>query len=219
MFPRFADRTDAGRALADRLASAAAPGTVVLGLPRGGVVVAVEVATGLRAPLDVLPVRKLGLPGHPELAMGAIAALGDTLETVRIDDVLTRARVPADAFDQVRTAELRELRRREAAYRAGRPPLDVRARPVLVVDDGLATGATMRAAVAAVRRGGAARVAVAVPVGASGACADLSREADEVVCLATPEPFRAVASGYDAFGDTDDDEVRAALRREAGPPA
>lgn len=213
MPPRFADRIDAGRALAERLAGTAAPGTVVLGLPRGGVVVAAEVAVQLGAPLDVLLVRKLGLPQHPELAMGAIAALGEAVETVRSEDVLERAGVPPETFDRVRAAELHELRRREAAYRPGRPPLDLQHRPVLLVDDGLATGATMRAAVAAVRSGGAARVVVAVPVGSRRACATLAAEGDEVVCLVTPDPFRAVGSSYAEFGDTGDDEVRAALHR------
>jgi putative phosphoribosyl transferase len=216
--PRFADRIDAGRALAERLVGTATPGTatpgtVVLGLPRGGVLVAAEVAVQLGAPLDVLLVRKLGLPEHPELAMGAIAALGETVETVRCEDVLDRAGVPPEAFDRVRAAELRELRRREAAYRPGRPPLDLRQRPVLIVDDGLATGATMRAAVAAARSGGAARVVVAVPVGSRRACATLAAESDEVVCLVTPHPFSAVGSSYAEFGDTGDDEVCAALRR------
>jgi putative phosphoribosyl transferase len=216
--PCFADRADAGRALAERLAGATAPGTVVLGLPRGGVVVAAEVAGALGAPLDALPVRKLGLPGSPELAMGAIAAIGDVVETVRTEDVLEQAGVDDDTFDGVRTAELDELRRRESAYRAGRPPPDVRDRAVLIVDDGLATGATMRAAVAAVRRGGAARVVVAVPVGSPRACADLALRADQVVCLVTPVPFRAVGPNYARFGDTTDDEVRAALQRSALPP-
>jgi predicted phosphoribosyltransferase len=216
--PPFADRRDAGRALGERLAEQPRGDAVVLGLPRGGVLVAAEVARILAAPLDVLLVRKVGLPGQPELAMGAIAAAGGELETVRSEDVLVRSGTTPEEFDEVRTAEVRELRRREAAYRGGGAPLDVRGRAVVLVDDGLATGATMRAAVAAVRRAGAAHVTVAVPVGSRRACERLAAEGAEVVCLWAPAAFRAVQQGYADFAETGDDEVRAALR-PAGPEA
>src|SRR4051794_35323748 len=145
----FADRRDAGRALAAALRERVPANAAVLGLPRGGVVVAAEVAAALGVPLDVLVVRKLGLPWQPELAMGAIAALGDDVETVRVAAVLSRVAVDEAAFEEVRRRELAELRRREHEYRGGRPPLELRGRTVVLVDDGLATGATMRAAVAA----------------------------------------------------------------------
>ena len=212
----FADRREAGRALGERLAAEPHDDAVVLGLPRGGVVVAAEVAAALGVPLDVLVVRKIGLPGRAELAMGAVAALGEDLETVRTEDVVSRAGIGPAAFDRVREQELRELRRREVAYRGTRPATGVRGRRVILADDGLATGATMRAAVAVVRRAGAARVTVAAPVGSPRACAQLSEEADEVICLWAPEDFRAVAQGYDDFAPTSDDEVRAALAREPG---
>ena len=212
---RFADRRDAGRALGARLVEEKhdAAQTVVLGLPRGGVIVAAEVASALGAPLDVLVVRKLGLPWQPELAMGAIAAVGDVVETVRVAAVLDAAHVDEAVFDEVRRRELLELRRREAAYRDGRPALAVTGRSVVIVDDGLATGATMRAAVVAVRRQHPAHVTVAVPIGSPTALADLTAEADAAVCLSAPHSFRAVGQGYDDFGETVDEEVRQALAR------
>jgi predicted phosphoribosyltransferase len=213
---RFADRRDAGRVLGERLAATAHEDAVVLGLPRGGVVVAAEVAGVLAAPLDVLVVRKLGLPWQPELAMGAIAAAGDVVETVRTEAVLARAHVDDDTFAAVRDRELAELRRREAAYRGQRPVVPVTAREVLLVDDGLATGSTMRAAVLAVRRGAPRRITVAVPIGAPAACAALEPDVDELVCLCAPQAFRAVGQGYADFAPTVDDEVRAALARHAG---
>jgi predicted phosphoribosyltransferase len=212
--PPFADRKAAGRALGERLAAVPRDDVVVLGLPRGGVVVAAEVAARLGAPLDVLVVRKIGLPGRPELAMGAVAGLADALETVRTEDVA--AGVEPAAFERVRTAELQELRRREQAYRGGRPPVDVGDRPVVLADDGLATGATMRAAVAAAGRAGAGPLTVAVPVGSPRACARLRTEVDEVVCLWAPPAFRAVQQGYADFAPTSDDEVRAALAEQGG---
>jgi putative phosphoribosyl transferase len=216
---RFADRRAAGRALGERLAGRA-PGAgsgvvIVLGLPRGGVVVAAEVATALGAPLDVLVVRKLGLPGQPELAMGAIAAVGDAVETVRVDSVLAQVDIDATAFETVRQRELLELRRREAAYRDGRPPLPLADRSVVLVDDGLATGATMRAAVAAVRRQGPLTVTVAVPVGSPRACAALAADVDDVLCLVAPRSFRAVGQAYGDFGQTTDEEVRTVLNGAA----
>lgn len=213
--PPYTDRRDAGRALGERLA-AHFPGdgsadVVVLGLPRGGVVVAAEVAAVLGAPLDVLVVRKLGLPGQPELAMGAIAAVGDAIETVRVDPVIAAAGIDDATFDDVGRRELVELRRREAAYRDGRPPPAVTGRSVVLVDDGLATGATMHAAVVAARSGAPAGVAVAVPVGSPRACAALEPLVDRLVCLLAPASFRAVGQAYGDFGQTTDDEVRRAL--------
>jgi putative phosphoribosyl transferase len=212
---RFADRRAAGRALADALA-AERRDAVVLGLPRGGVVVAAEVAAALDAPLDVLVVRKLGLPRQPELAMGAIAAAGGAVETVRVEVVLAAADVPPDVFDAVRDAELVELRRRAVLYRGDRPPVELRGREVLIVDDGLATGATMRAAVVAVGRQDPRRITVAVPIGSPTACAALAGEVDEVVCLSAPPSFRAVGQGYADFAPTSDEEVRAALTPGVG---
>jgi putative phosphoribosyl transferase len=213
---RWADRRDAGRALAARVRAAPPEGLVVLGLPRGGVVVAAEVAAALGAPLDVLVVRKLGLPWQPELAMGAIAAVGDAVETVRVESVLAAAGVAPDTFEAVRREELAELRRRELAYRDGRPGLAVTGRAVVVVDDGLATGATMRAAVTAVRRQEPTRVTAAVPVGSPSACRAMEAEVDELVCLSAPPSFRAVGQAYRNFAPTTDEEVRAALRQAAG---
>src|SRR3954447_14302152 len=211
--PPFADRRDAGRALgaalAERLGGAA--DVVGLALPRGGVVVAAEVAAALDADLDLVAVRKLGLPWQPELAMGAIAAAGDAVEAVRTEQVLARADVAPASCGEVRRRELAELRRREQAYGGIRPPVPLAGRTVVVVDDGLATGATMRAAVAAVRRARPARVLVAAPVGSPKACADLAAAVDDVVCLWAPASFSAVGQGYRDFAPTSDDEVREAL--------
>jgi predicted phosphoribosyltransferase len=210
---RFADRRAAGRALGERLRATTALGTdlLVLGLPRGGVVVAAEVAATLGAQLDVLVVRKLGLPEQPELAMGAIAATGHDVETVRVASVIAAAGVDEQAFDEVRGRELAELRRREAAYRGNRPAAALSGRDVVLVDDGLATGATLRAAVAAARRQAPRRVVVAVPVGSPRACEALARVVDELLCLRSPASFRSVGQGYADFDQTSDDEVRAAL--------
>ena len=213
---RFVDRRDAGRALAEALGPYLGDqpeDLLVLGLPRGGVVVAVEVAAALHAPLDVLVVRKLGLPWQPELAMGAIAAVGDVVETVRTAAVLAAARVGPETFDEVHAEELAELRRREVAYRGGRPAAPVPGRQVVLVDDGLATGSTMRAAVTAVRRREPARIVVAVPVGSPTACAALAPEVDDLLCLSAPGNFRAVGQAYGNFAPTSDDEVREALDR------
>jgi len=206
----FRDRADGGQQLLTRLgAYQGRPDVLVLGLPRGGIPVAHEVAQGLGAPLDVFLVRKLGVPGQEELAMGAIASGG-----VRVvnDDVVDALGIPASAIDRVAAEEARELQRRETEYRGARPAPDVRGRTVILVDDGLATGSTMRAAVAALRALGPARIVVAVPVAAPATCDDLRREVDEIVCFATPEPFMAVGRFYDDFSQTTDDEVRALLR-------
>jgi putative phosphoribosyl transferase len=202
----FADRADAGRRLAERLGAFAGRGDViVLGLPRGGVPVAAEVARSLPAPLDVCVVRKLGVPGDEELALGAIAAGG---VLVLNDRVVSDLHLSDEAIADVAAVEHAELLRREQAYRGERPPADVVGRTVIVVDDGLATGATMRAAVRAVRMRAPARVVVAVPVAAPETCAALGPEVDEVVCAVRPSDFRSVGGWYDDFSPTTDDEVR-----------
>jgi predicted phosphoribosyltransferase len=209
----FRDRSDGGRELARELmAYANRDDVLVLALPRGGVPVAFEVAQALHAPLDVFIVRKLGVPGHEELAMGALATGG-----VRVlnDDVVDRLGISERVIDMVTAEEEQELRRREQLYRGDRPPIDVRAKTVILVDDGLATGSTMRAAVAALRRQGPARIIVAVPVGAADTCDDFRREADDAVCARTPEPFYAVGLWYENFSQTTDDEVRELLQRAA----
>lgn len=209
---RFRDRVEAGqllgRELAKRLGTTA--DAVVLALPRGGVPVGAEVAKALNAPLDVFIVRKLGVPGHEELAMGAIASGG-----VRVlnRDVLDYARITQQQIDTVAAREERELSRREAEYRGNRPPLDVRGQTVIVVDDGLATGSTMRAAVQALRAMEPKRIIVAVPVGAAQTYEELRTIADEIVCLRTPEPFDAVGLWYDDFTQTTDAEVHELLSR------
>lgn len=208
---RFTDRREAGVALAGRLDRYANRGdVVVLALPRGGVPVGYEVATALGATLDVFVVRKLGLPGHPELAMGAIAS-GDL--RVMNADVLASYPVPQEAIEAVARAEQRELERRERAYRDGRSPVPVEGRTVVLVDDGLATGSTMRAAVLAIRRLHPARVVVAAPVGAVETCHALREVADEVICALTPHPFDAVGLWYADFSQTTDEEVRQLLSR------
>jgi putative phosphoribosyl transferase len=212
---RFRDRTDAGRALAAELAGyRGAPGVLVLALPRGGVPVAYEVARALGAPLEVFLVRKLGVPGHEELALGAIATGG-----VRVlnDHVVRGARVSPEQIEAVAAREQAELERREREYRGGRPPPEIRGRVVILVDDGLATGATMRAAAEAVTRQEPARVVIAVPVAAAETCRELSRQVDEVVCAETPEPFWGVGMWYQDFGQTTDEEVRALLRQASAP--
>lgn len=205
---RFRNRLEAGRHLGRevrRRLGAPSKNVIVLALPRGGVPVGHEVARAVGAPLDVFVVRKLGVPGHEELAMGAIASGG-----VRVlnEDVLHFAPVPPAMIESVAQRELRELERREKAFRGNRPPLNVGGRTVIIVDDGLATGSTMRAAVQALRSMGPARIVVAVPVGAQSTCEVLENEADEVVCLRTPEPFQAVGLWYDDFAQTTDEEVQ-----------
>ncbi|HYY81008.1 MAG TPA: phosphoribosyltransferase [Actinomycetes bacterium] len=209
----FRDRVEAGEVLAGRLGHyAGRPDVLVLALPRGGVPVAERVACALGAPLDVFVVRKLGMPGRPELAMGAIAAGG-----VRVlnREVVRRFHIPDDVIEQVAAGEGRELARREASYRQGRPPPALAGRVVILVDDGLATGSTMRAAVAAAHRLGPARVVVAVPTAPSSTCERLRAEAGEVVCVTTPRPFSAVGNSYRSFPQTSDEEVRTLLARAA----
>jgi putative phosphoribosyl transferase len=209
----FQDRAEAGRALAQLLSQyAARDDVIVLALPRGGVPVGFEVARRLGVPLDIFIVRKLGVPGHEELAMGAIASGG-----VRVvnDDVM-RALPDAPAIlEAVTEIEREELRRRELSYRGGRPAPLVQGRTVILVDDGLATGASMRAAVAALRQQGAATVIVAVPVGAPSTCRALAREVDDLICAMTPPSFIGVGQYYEDFSQTSDDEVRELLIRSA----
>ncbi len=207
--PRFEDRRDGGRALASRLrAYAGRPDVRVLALPRGGVPVGYEVARALGAPLDLFLVRKLGAPRYDELAMGAIADGG-----VRIlnPSVISRLGITAEDVERVTARETEELARRAQRYRGGRPPTDVRGRTVLLVDDGLATGSTMRAAVAALKQQGPRRLVVAVPVAAAQTCEALESEVDEVACATTPEPFYAVGQWYRDFEQTSDEEVHALL--------
>jgi predicted phosphoribosyltransferase len=205
----YANRTEAGRELARRLAHyASRPEVIVLALPRGGVPVAFEVAQALRAPLDVFIVRKLGVPGREELAMGAIATGG-----VRVvnDEVVRHLGLSDATIDAVAATETRELQRRERAYRGARPAPDVRGRTIILVDDGLATGSTMRAAAAALRRQHPARLVVAVPVAATDTCDALRAEVDEIVCGETPEPFLGVGRWYRDFSQTTDEEVHRLL--------
>ena len=207
---RFENRREAGAELASRLRQYSNRDDVlVLALPRGGVPVGYEVAEALKAPLDVFVVRKLGTPGHAELAMGAIASGG-----VRVlnDDVVRWYGIPDRLIDAVADSEQLELERRERTYRGDRPPLSVRGRTVILVDDGLATGSTMRAAVAAVRRLRAGRVIVAAPVGARDTCEAMRLVADDVVCVVSPERFVAVGAWYLDFSETSDDEVRRLLQ-------
>jgi predicted phosphoribosyltransferase len=205
---RFRDRAEAGRALARELQHLRDDDAVVLALPRGGVPVAAEVARALGAPLDVLVVRKLGVPGHEELAFGAIASGG---VRVLVPPVVADVRLDAETIATVTETARHELELREQLYRGGRPRADVDGRSVVLVDDGLATGATMRAAVAAARGLGAHRVVVAVPIAAAQTADALRDEADEVVVVATPYPFLAVGSWYDDFSPVSDDEVRRSL--------
>jgi predicted phosphoribosyltransferase len=209
----FRDRHDAGVQLAAELAAYAnGPSVLVLGLPRGGVPVAYEVARALHAPLDVFVVRKLGVPGHRELAMGAMASGG-----VRVlnPEVIESLQISAPIIDAVAAYEQKELERQQRAYRGDVPFPDLVGRTVIIVDDGLATGSTMRAAVRALRQSGPARIVVAVPVGAAETCRSLRNEADEVVCANVPQDFHAVSLWYEEFSQTTDQEVRSLLEAAA----
>ena len=213
----FADRSAAGRQLAHALAQRKLPDPVVLALPRGGVPVAVAVALALHAPLDLLIVRKIGAPGNPELAVGAIA---DGAEAAVVDrESLALTGTPQAYVDRQAKAERQEIARRRALYLQGRPPLPVKGRTAIVVDDGLATGSTARAAVRALRERKPARVVLAVPVAPSAAVAELLPEVDELVCLCTPEFFGAVGAHYADFRQVQDEEVIAGLARAAGSAA
>jgi len=204
--PFFRDRRDAGRQLAAALTRYAGdPNVIILGLPRGGVPVAFEVSLALASPLDVFVVRKLGVPGHRELAMGAIASGG-----VRVlnPDVMEVLHISPMVVDAVAEQEERELERQEREYRSGAPLPNLESKTVIIVDDGLATGSTMRAAVKALRQHQPARIVVAVPVGSAETCSDLRAEADDVVCLHAPDPFQAVSLWYEEFFQTSDHEVQ-----------
>lgn len=207
---RYADRREAGRALAHEVRRFAGRDAVVLALPRGGVPVGFEIARELNVPLDVFVVRKLGVPRYEELAMGAIASGG-----VRVlnEDVIRRLKIPQSAIDEVASDEQNELERRERQYRGDLPPTEVRGKTVILVDDGLATGATMRAAVQALRQTEAARLVVAVPVGARDSVVAMREVADEVVCPLQPEEFMAVGAWYEDFSQTTDEEVQELLEQ------
>ena len=211
---RFADRADAGRLLAHELRHfAGREDVVVLALPRGGVPVAFEVARELEAPLDVFVVRKLGLPEQPELAMGALASGG---LRVLNDDVVQAATVSRETIERVAGQEQQELERAERLYRDGRPPLEVAGKTVILVDDGLATGATMLAAVRALRTRDPSEIVVAVPIAPPETCEGLRSEADDVVCARTPEPFLAIGVWYEQFRQVSDEEIRDLLNRANG---
>lgn len=205
----FKDRRDAGKKLAQKLSAyAGQPGTLILALPRGGVPVAYEVAQALSAPLDVFIVRKLGLPGREELAMGAVASGG-----VRVlnGDIIRMLSIPEEVINIVAKRELQELQRREKLYRKDRPSPEVRDRTILLIDDGLATGASMRAAIAGLRAQHPARIVVAVPAAAPDVCEAFRSEVDEIVCAITPEPFYGVGRWYEDFSQVTDEEVRMLL--------
>jgi putative phosphoribosyl transferase len=211
----FHDRTEAGRLLAKKLVAYANRGDVlVLALPRGGVPVAFEVAKALQAPLDVFLVRKLGVPGHEELAMGAIASGG---MIVRNDEVIAGLGVPSSVLETVVAREQQELERQEHLYRGDQPLPDLHDCTTILVDDGLATGATMRTAVAALRQHHPAHRVVAVPIAAPNTCEALRADVDEVICALTPEPFYAVGLWYEHFSQTTDDEVRDLLAQAKRP--
>jgi predicted phosphoribosyltransferase len=211
----YRNRRDAGEKLADALEDLrGAPGLLVLALPRGGVPVAEPVARRLGAPLDVFVVRKIGYPGHEELAMGAVASGG----IVVVDPALVRT-VPETLFRRAADQAVRELQERERLYRGDRPPPDVEGRTVVLIDDGLATGSTMRAAVEALRRRNPEKIYIGVPIASPDTCESLAREVDGIVCAATPQPFHAVGLWYDDFSPTTDDEVRRILASSGTPEA
>lgn len=213
---QFSDRTEAGQALARKLEHYRdRDDVIVLALPRGGVPVAAEVAAALNAPLDVFIVRKLGFPGHEEYAMGAIASGGVRVMNPEVSGM----DIPQRAIDAIVEREQHELARRERLYRGDQPQPELTGRTVILVDDGLATGSTMRAAATAVKQQKPARVVVAVPVAAPDTCEEFRREVDEVVCVVTPEPFRAVGLWYEDFNQTSDDEVHTLLESAYGRTA
>jgi predicted phosphoribosyltransferase len=212
-FHYFADRAEAGKRLAEALAGyAGRTDVLVLALPRGGVPVAYEVAQTLAVPMDLWLVRKLGVPGQEELAMGAIAGNDTCVLNRDIIDVLNIDRTTIDA---VIAKEQAELERRNRLYRQGRPSPNIEGKAIIIIDDGLATGATMRAAIASLRQAGAARIIAAVPVGAASTCGKIEQEADELVCLYTPEPFYGVGQWYSNFSQTSDENVLALLESAA----
>ena len=207
----FRDRTEAGQVLASKLTKYLDQvNTVILALPRGGVPVAYEIGKELGLPVDIFVVRKLGVPGYEELAMGAIAS-GGVRHINR--DVVDQLRIDSDTIEAASRREQKEIERREELYRGQRPPVDVRDKTVILVDDGLATGSTMRAAIAALRQHRPARIIVAVPAAAPQTCSEIAAEVDEIICAATPEPFYAVGQWYREFSQTTDEEVRELLAR------
>ncbi len=215
MYPLFKDRAEAGRMLAERLKDKKGPGIVVLALPRGGVPVAFELASALNAELDVLPVRKLGVPGQPELAMGAIAPDG----ALFVDkDTMRAAGVTQAQFDAVRAEEQLELTRREASYRGKRATPEMKGRTAILVDDGIATGSTMQAAIKALHKREPARIIIAVPVAPIGAETGFAEIVDEFVCIAQPALFFSVGQHYADFNQTTDEEVRELLARTLTRP-
>ena len=211
----FRDRYEAGKALARKLAAYVSRDAVVLALPRGGVPVGYEVATALQAALDIFVVRKLGVPGHEELAMGALASGG---VVVLNEAVVAALDISRDTVEEAIKRERPELERREREYREGRAPVQVQGRIAILVDDGLATGSSMRVAISALRKDSPAHIVMAVPVASRATCKQLAAEVDEVVCAATPEPFFAVGPWYSDFRQTTDEEVRDLLRRAALAP-
>jgi putative phosphoribosyl transferase len=214
---RFRNRTEAGELLAELLSAyAGRDDVVVLALPRGGVPVGFAVTEALNVPLDIRLVRKLGVPGQEELAMGAIASGDVCIVQSSIIDALG---IPPEAIEAVAQRESREIERREKLYRADRPPVSVQGCVAILVDDGLATGSTMRAAVHALRHENPEKIVIAVPLASRQACRDLEQEVDEIVCLSTPEPFYAVGIWYEDFRQTTDDEVRDLLEKSRHPSA
>ena len=213
----FRDRSHAGQVLAEQLREyAGRPDVLVLGLPRGGVPVAYEVARALGVPMDVFIVRKLGAPGQPELAVGAIASGG-----VRVlnSDIVRVLGISDREIEELTARERQEIEHRERLYRGDRPPIAVSGLTVILVDDGLATGSTMRAAATALRRAHPAKIVVAVPVAAGATCEVIAAEVDQVICAATPEPFYSVGQWYEEFTQTTDEEVRELLATASHPPA
>ena len=213
----FRDRNDAGRQLAARLASFRGSDPVVLALPRGGVPIGAEIARTLDAPLDVVLVRKIGVPFQPELALGAIVD-GEAPELLIDDQLMTVLAIPERYVEQQRERQLKEIERRRRLYLEGRPPAAVAGRTAIVVDDGIATGYTMRAALRAIRRRAPRRLVLAVPVAPAETIAALAAEVDEIICLSTPDPFGAIGQFYADFRQIDDAEVVALLRDRTAPP-
>ena len=213
MMALFKDRIDAGQKLAKKLDNyAGQPDVIVLALPRGGVPVAFEVARALNAPLDIWLVRKLGVPGHEELAMGAIASGG-----IRVlnEDIIRFLNISDEMIDAIAAMEQRELERREHVYRGNRPKPDLRDQTIILVDDGLATGASMRAAIQSLRSQKPARIVAAVPTAAPETCAEFEDEVDEIICATTPQPFMGVGAWYQQISQTTDQEVRQLLEQAA----
>ena len=216
MIGQLQNRTEAGKLLAKKLtAYANRPDILVLGLPRGGVPIAFEIAKALNAPLDICLVRKLGVPGQPELAMGAIAS-GNVM--VLNEDVVNWLKIPTEAIDRVVAKERQELQRRDHAYRGNRPLPDVEHRTIILVDDGIATGSTMRAAIATLRKQQPDEIVVAIPVASSVTCDELRVQVNKIVCLITPEPLSSISLWYEDFSQTTDEEVRNLLSRAANRP-